>query len=225
MNFLRRNIYELIQRETPGDPGGGQSGDPPEPSAPLTPDQLRAENARLRRESGGYRLRNKGELAAAARKLSGVLGSPVADDQDPPDINNLIDQLDPGKHTAALKAKDDTIRSERLGRVLAENFHALNLKPKLARGVLVSEGHMERLQADVDKADFEEIVKTTLEELAETMPEVRGSGPIPTRTSAPFGPSAPREQFGLDDVNAMTPEDVASALKQGKLDELLGRRY
>jgi hypothetical protein len=186
----------------------------------MTPDQLRAENARLRRESGGYRLRNKGELAAAARKLSGALGTPVADDADPPDINTLIEQLDP----AALKSKDGEIRGLKLRATLAEKFHSLGMKPGITRAALLDAGHMDRLQAAVDAPDFEEQIETTLEELAENMPEVRGSGSAPTRSSAQFRPPQnDMAQISREDLDGMEPEQVAAALRSGKLNSILGR--
>jgi hypothetical protein len=190
----------------------------------MTPDQLRAENARLRRESGGYRLRNRGELAAAARKLSGVLGTPVADDADPPDINTLIEQLDPSKHAAAIKARDGEIRGLKLRATLAEKFHSLGMKPGITRAALLDAGHMDRLQAAVDAPDFEEQIETTLEELAENMPEVRGLGSAPTRSSAQFRPPQnDMAQISREDLDGMEPEAVAAALRSGKLNSILGR--
>jgi hypothetical protein len=190
--------------------------------------QLAHSNSELdkaRKEAAGYRTGNKGALAAAARRISAVLGSPVADDQDAPDINSLLDQLEPSKHAAALKSKDDTIRGLKLRATLSENFQSLGLKPGLARAALIDQGHMEKLSAAVDATDFDEQVSTVLEELAELMPEVKGSGTAPTRTSAPFRPNVGHDtQLTQEELAALTPEQVTEALRTGKLDRMLGRR-
>jgi len=241
MNFRRRNLYELIQREVPGDPGGGQSSDPLEPTTfeaaidalsrsrsalAQSKSALERSNSELdkaRKEAAGYRVGARGQGAVAARRISGLLGEPVADDAEPPSFDDLVPKLESAVKGDTIKKLQGEVRTERLGRVLAESFHALNLKPKLARGVLISEGHMERLQADVDKPDFDEIVSTTLEELAENMPEVRGSGSGPTRTSAPMRPPANDMQVTQEELAAMSPEEVQKALHSGKLNTLLGR--
>lgn len=178
----------------------------------------------VRKEAAGYRTGAKGVLGAAARKLSGALGSPVPDDQDPPDINGLIDQVDLSKHTAAITAKDGEIRALKLRATLSESMHAHGLKPSLTRAVLRDQGHYERLETKVEEPDFEEIVSTTLDELAEQMPEVRGPGSGPIRSSAPMTPTvAHNEQHTLDEVSAMSPEQVTEALHSGRLSRLLGR--
>jgi len=232
---IRRSIADLIQRETPGSPGGGQSSGPPEPTnfeeamgyLTRTREQLAHSNSELdkaRREAAGYRVGAKGQLAGASRKISALLGEPVADDQEPPDIDSLIAKLDPSKHAAAIKAKDGEIRSLKLRAKLSESFHDLGLKPGITRAALIDAGHMERLQADVDKPDFDEIVSTTLEELAENMPEVRGSGTAPVRTSAPMNHSQnPTLQISHEELAGMQPEEVAAALRSGRLNSILGR--
>jgi hypothetical protein len=210
--------------DTNDTPNPEPTGDPPEPSTPMTPDQLRAENARLRRESGGYRLRNKGELAGASRKISALLGEPIADEQDPPDIDSLIAKLDPSKHATALKAKDGEIRGLKLRASLAEAFHREGLKPGLARAALLDGGHMSRLESAVDASDFDEQIETTLGELVESMPELRGSSTAPIRSSAQMRPPQNDSQIlSRDELAGMDPEEVAAALRSGKLDSILGR--
>jgi hypothetical protein len=193
-----------------------------------TRQQLAHANSELektRKESAGYRVGAKGQLAVASRKISALLGEPVADDQEPPDIDSLITKLDPSKHATALKAKDGEIRGLKLRATLAEKFHSLGMKPGITRAALIDQGHMEKLSAAVDAPDFDEQVSTVLEELAVDIPEVRGSGPIPTRSSAPMRHTVNvDEQFGIEEVNAMTPEQVQEALSRGKLDKLLNRR-
>jgi len=151
-----------------------------------------------------------------------LLGSPVAADQDPPDINSLIDHLDPSKHGEALKAKDDAIRGLKLRATLSENLHRLGMKPGLTRAALIDQGHMEKLSAAVDATDFDEQVSTVLEELAENMPEVRGSGPVPIRTSAPMRPPVARQQLSRADLELLSPDEIVQARETGLLDELLG---
>jgi len=228
MTFFRPDIYQLIQREAPGGPGSGPpAGTPPASDVETLRAQLAHANSELekvRKEAGGYRIAAKGQLAVAARRISGLLGTPIADDQDPPDINGLIDQLDPSKHAAAIKQKDTEIRSLKLRATLSENFHRLGMKPGLARAALLDAGRMEKLSAAVDADDFDERVETTLEELAENMPEVRGSGSAPIRTSAPFRPPQNDTMLTQEELAALSPEQVTEALRSGKLDRILGRR-
>jgi hypothetical protein len=222
VSIFRRSIYNLIQREAPGGPGGGQPSDPPADVETLRA-QLAHSNSELaaaRKEAAGYRV---GTRTRITQELSEMLGETVAQDAEPPSFDDLKPKL-LTRLTAAKKHEDEN-RSLKLRAGLAEKFHDMGLKPGITRAALLDGGHMSRLESAVDASDFDEQIETTLGELVESMPELKGSGgPMPTRSSAQMRPPQNDSQIlSREELAGMDPEEVAAALRSGKLDSILGR--
>jgi hypothetical protein len=185
----------------PTDPAGG---DPPAAAgqpdfATWIADPTNAEfTKKLRTEAGNYRVKAK-----AAEELLGGLPK-------------------------ALEEAKTEARTQKLRASLSETFHVKGLSPgnaRLARLALIDGGHMTRLGKALDAEDFDEQVETTIDELMEELPELRGAGSAARRTSAPMTPSShpSMDQLTYEEIQGMPAEAVESARRSGRLNRLLGR--
>lgn len=212
-------------------PPSDQAGDPPadwQQQVTTLQQQLAHSNSeldRVRKEAAGYRTASRGRIT---RELSEMLGEPVAQDAEPPSFDDLKPRLATALTTLKakddeLKVKDARIRSQALDLHLERAYSRHGAKGDVTRAYLDAQGHTKRLQAlDPEREDFSEAVDDAVAEVLVDAPELKGST-APIRSSAPFRPPQHFEQLGVEEVNAMEPEQVAAALRSGKLNRLLGR--
>jgi hypothetical protein len=181
-----------------------QRGGPPVQGGQQTFD--REYVTQLRSENASWRIKYQGVKKA--------LGLP--DDADLATVNN------------ALEARVGEVRSLKVDKALSESFLKHGANPRLTRAVFVDSGQMAKF--DPNAADFEEVIDTAVTEAVHEMPALRGgaNGPAAVRGGGQFnGPGAPQtsKQLARDEIAAMTPDQVTKALKEGKLDALLGRGH
>ncbi len=182
-----------------GVPTGPTDDTSPEPPAPpdassMTQEDLLAEVKKTRKEAAGYRTR--------LRALEATI---------------------PEDFEAAIKQRDETIRSLRIDHEVEKAIARHGMKSSITRAALIDAGTMAKF--DPGKNDFQETIEDAIGELAVEMPELRAQSTAAVRSGAHFpGGNNGTPQLTRAELQGMSPDEINSARDKGQLDDVLGRR-
>ena len=135
-------------------------------------------------------------------------------------VRDLEDQARPRE-----QEKDAEIHRLRGDLSLERAFAKHGVKPSLTRAYLTDTGAMDKIRATDPRAqDFDELIDTIVGEAAVEEPGLRGRTSPARGATEMNGPGTPTaNQLGRGELGDMTPDEISRALKQGRLDDLLGR--
>lgn len=220
--------------------------DPPADPAPASdpaPAGDDKDKAALRKESAGYRtrlreeetaraaaekerdeLKAKAEEATDLRKILDGLNqvlNPKAKDE-PLDPEKLVAQLaEEQKSKKAIEEKyEEKIRELTIEAKLPAIFTKLQADPDLTLDVLNSRGVLRKL--DTSKRSFAADLESAVAEVLEKNPKLKATPAVVRTGTEPTGKAGATDQLTLEQVRAMSPEQMVAAQKAGRLKKLLG---
>ncbi len=135
---------------------------------------------------------------------------------------------DPATVQAQLAGASGTIRQLKIDGALNNVFTKHGVVPDLTRAVLATVPEFGKLNPD--DADFTKALDAMVQATTTKHPQLKAGQapppPVPPRSGLPItggGQVAP-SQLSRENLKAMTPDQIADAVKRGELNDVLGRR-
>jgi len=127
-----------------------------------------------------------------------------------------------------LAQRDGTIREHKVNGKLSEVFTKHSAIPDLTRALLQTDPAFSKLNPD--DPEFDKTVDSMVKVAVDKHPALKAgqappTPPAPPRSGLPIsggGQPAPT-QLTRENLKAMTPEQIADAVRKGELDQVLGR--